>query len=94
MVIVILPYLERLARGDPRSTDRYVPTRSIAASRIRMDDGTERDVGPGDVFFAAPGHDAWGAFLPSTASKRVCGSASAGTATSAPKAPLALSWSS
>jgi quercetin dioxygenase-like cupin family protein len=26
---------------------------------IRMDDGTEGEVGPGDVFFAAPGHDAW-----------------------------------
>ena len=26
---------------------------------VRMDDGTEGEVGPGDVFFAAPGHDAW-----------------------------------
>jgi quercetin dioxygenase-like cupin family protein len=26
---------------------------------IRMDDGTEREVGPGDVFVCAPGHDAW-----------------------------------
>src|SRR5205823_7820329 len=26
---------------------------------IRMDDGTEGEVGPGDVFFAQPGHDAW-----------------------------------
>lgn len=26
---------------------------------IKMDDGTESDLGPGDVFVAAPGHDAW-----------------------------------
>lgn len=26
---------------------------------IRMDDGTEIEVGPGDVFVCAPGHDAW-----------------------------------
>ncbi|MQY04399.1 cupin domain-containing protein [Actinomadura macrotermitis] len=27
--------------------------------RIRMDDGAEAEVGPGDVFVASPGHDAW-----------------------------------
>ena len=27
--------------------------------RIRMDDGTEGEVGPGDAFIAQPGHDAW-----------------------------------
>ena len=26
---------------------------------IRMDDGTEREVGPGDALVCAPGHDAW-----------------------------------
>ena len=26
---------------------------------IRMDDGTEAECGPGDLFIAAPGHDAW-----------------------------------
>ncbi len=26
---------------------------------VRMDDGTEGEVGPGDAFVAAPGHDAW-----------------------------------
>ncbi|GAC1327019.1 MAG: cupin domain-containing protein [Mycobacteriales bacterium] len=26
---------------------------------IRMDDGTETQVGPGDVFVSEPGHDAW-----------------------------------
>jgi quercetin dioxygenase-like cupin family protein len=26
---------------------------------IRMDDGTEAEMGPGDVMVAAPGHDAW-----------------------------------
>jgi mannose-6-phosphate isomerase-like protein (cupin superfamily) len=26
---------------------------------IRMDDGAESEVGPGDVFVCAPGHDAW-----------------------------------
>ena len=26
---------------------------------IVMDDGTETEVGPGDAFVAAPGHDAW-----------------------------------
>jgi beta-glucanase (GH16 family) len=27
--------------------------------RIRMDDGTEADVIPGDVYVVSPGHDAW-----------------------------------
>ncbi|WP_235746543.1 cupin domain-containing protein [Nocardia coffeae] len=27
--------------------------------RIRMDDGTEKDIGPGDFLFCPPGHDAW-----------------------------------
>ncbi|GAB2783441.1 hypothetical protein GCM10027073_15190 [Streptomyces chlorus] len=27
--------------------------------RIRMDDGAESEVGPGDVFVCTPGHDAW-----------------------------------
>lgn len=27
--------------------------------RIRMNDGTETEVGPGDVFVCPPGHDAW-----------------------------------
>ena len=26
---------------------------------IVMDDGTERDVGPGEISMVAPGHDAW-----------------------------------
>jgi quercetin dioxygenase-like cupin family protein len=26
---------------------------------VRMDDGTERELGPGDAFFLPPGHDAW-----------------------------------
>ncbi|WP_406723804.1 cupin domain-containing protein [Streptomyces sp. GD-15H] len=27
--------------------------------RIRMDDGAESEVGPGDLFVCTPGHDAW-----------------------------------
>ena len=27
--------------------------------KIRMDDGTETDLGPGDHFTIPPGHDAW-----------------------------------
>ncbi|GAA2404921.1 cupin domain-containing protein [Nonomuraea africana] len=27
--------------------------------RIRMNDGAEAEVGPGDVFVCTPGHDAW-----------------------------------
>lgn len=27
--------------------------------RIRMDDGSESDIGPGDFLFCPPGHDAW-----------------------------------
>ena len=27
--------------------------------RIRMDDGTETEAGPGDVAYIPPGHDAW-----------------------------------
>ena len=26
---------------------------------LRMDDGTEREFGPGDSFHMPPGHDAW-----------------------------------
>jgi len=26
---------------------------------VRMDDGTETEIGPGDVFVIPPGHDAW-----------------------------------
>jgi quercetin dioxygenase-like cupin family protein len=26
---------------------------------IKMDDGTEQEIGPGDAFVCAPGHDAW-----------------------------------
>ena len=33
----------------------------VAAGRLhlKMDDGTEDELGPGDVFVAKPGHDAW-----------------------------------
>jgi quercetin dioxygenase-like cupin family protein len=27
--------------------------------RVRMDDGTEQEIGPGDVVAISPGHDAW-----------------------------------
>ena len=27
--------------------------------KVVMDDGTEGELGPGDVFSIAPGHDAW-----------------------------------
>ena len=27
--------------------------------RVRMDDGSEAEIGPGDVFVISPGHDAW-----------------------------------
>ena len=27
--------------------------------RIKMDDGTEKELAPGDAFVAEPGHDAW-----------------------------------
>lgn len=27
--------------------------------RVRMDDGAESEIGPGDVFVIEPGHDAW-----------------------------------
>ncbi len=27
--------------------------------RVKMDDGTEHDVHPGEVYMVAPGHDAW-----------------------------------
>lgn len=27
--------------------------------RVRMKDGTETEVGPGDAFYMPPGHDAW-----------------------------------
>jgi quercetin dioxygenase-like cupin family protein len=27
--------------------------------QVRMDDGTQAEVGPGDVLVAGPGHDAW-----------------------------------
>ena len=27
--------------------------------KVRMDDGTEREFGPGEVSYVPPGHDAW-----------------------------------
>lgn len=39
-----------------------VPHRGIVARgrmRIRMDDGAESEIGPGDVFVISPGHEAW-----------------------------------
>ncbi len=27
--------------------------------QVRMQDGTQKEVGPGDIMVAAPGHDAW-----------------------------------
>lgn len=39
-----------------------VPHRGIMARgriRVRMDDGAEAEIGPGDVYVVSPGHEAW-----------------------------------
>ncbi|MDT0548592.1 MULTISPECIES: cupin domain-containing protein [Streptomyces] len=39
-----------------------VPHRGIMAQgrmRVRMDDGAESEIGPGDVYVVPPGHEAW-----------------------------------
>jgi len=35
---------------------QYVISGSL---RVRMDDGTEQEFGPGDAMYVPPGHDAW-----------------------------------
>jgi mannose-6-phosphate isomerase-like protein (cupin superfamily) len=35
---------------------QYVISGSL---RVRMDDGTEQEFGPGDAIYVPPGHDAW-----------------------------------
>ena len=45
--------------GTPSCQASHVGYVVSGRMRIKMDDGTEAEVGPGDAFVAAPGHDAW-----------------------------------
>ena len=45
--------------GTPSCQIRHLGYVLSGSMRVRMDDGSEQDVGPGDVFDLAPGHDAW-----------------------------------
>lgn len=38
---------------------RRVHSAAIAAAAVKMGDGTERVMGPGDFFYVLPGHDSW-----------------------------------
>src|SRR3954454_4027109 len=44
--------------GDSCQT-RHIGTVSSGRLHIVHDDGSEADVGPGDVYLIEPGHDAW-----------------------------------
>jgi quercetin dioxygenase-like cupin family protein len=45
--------------GTPSCQASHVGYVISGRMHIRMDDGTERDVGAGEAFVCAPGHDAW-----------------------------------
>ena len=44
---------------DPELSAIARPLRRVGSDGIRMDDGTELEVGPGDAVAIDPGHDAW-----------------------------------
>lgn len=45
--------------GTPSCQFHHVGINVSGVSRVRMDDGTEVELKPGDVFDIPPGHDAW-----------------------------------
>jgi len=53
----VVPYLGSLARWA--ETLKRPKRALIVDVPIEMDDGTEGEVKPGDVYRVAPGHDAW-----------------------------------
>jgi hypothetical protein len=48
-----------LAAGTPSCQTAHLGVVLAGRFHIRMDDGTEVDLGPGDAHAVAPGHDAW-----------------------------------
>ncbi|HXY94134.1 MAG TPA: cupin domain-containing protein [Acidimicrobiia bacterium] len=45
--------------GTESCQTHHVGTATAGQLRVRHDDGTEIDVGPGDAYVIEPGHDAW-----------------------------------
>ncbi len=45
--------------GTPSCQATHVGYVISGRMHLRMDDGTEREVGPGDAMVCPPGHDAW-----------------------------------
>src|SRR5947209_3806597 len=51
-------HVQRVA-GTPSCQVEHVGLVLSGRAKVRMDDGTEVDLGPGDLFYVAPGHDSW-----------------------------------
>jgi quercetin dioxygenase-like cupin family protein len=45
--------------GTPSCRVEHVGLVVSGRAMVRMDDGAEMELGPGDLFFIAPGHDSW-----------------------------------
>jgi hypothetical protein len=45
--------------GTDSCRARHVGAVVSGSLRVKHDDGTERDLGPGDAYVIEPGHDAW-----------------------------------
>jgi quercetin dioxygenase-like cupin family protein len=45
--------------GTPSCRVEHVGLVVSGRAMVRMDDGAEVELGPGDLFFIAPGHDSW-----------------------------------
>ena len=54
-IVTLVKPLVKTESCDAPQTQYHVSGRL----RVRMDDGSEREFGPGDVSVLPPGHDAW-----------------------------------
>ena len=45
--------------GEASCAVEHVGLVLSGSAAVRMDDGTERVMGPGDFFYVPPGHDSW-----------------------------------
>jgi quercetin dioxygenase-like cupin family protein len=49
----------RPVAGTPSCQVEHVGLVLSGRAKVRMDDGTEVELAPGDLFHVAPGHDSW-----------------------------------
>jgi quercetin dioxygenase-like cupin family protein len=49
----------RPVAGTPSCQVEHVGLVVSGRAKVRMDDGTEVELAPGDLFHVAPGHDSW-----------------------------------